>query len=697
MPPHNFMGADFLAILEGFCIFSLIAFLPGYAIGWLTNVFRFQHRTLPFQLACSAPLAIAVGPVLSYSTGRWFSLNAAWVVYLALAAFAAYRIAWVARNSGGGLFTRFRLFFGLILAWVCIAVCSLADMQVGRRLYFSIIGFDYAIRTGFTQSIATFGIPARNPFYFPGSAAALRYHYFWLIQCGLVTHAARAFVDARQALISGTLWCGIGLICLIPLYIRVFSGRVGSTLRRQSLIGILLLSITGLDVFPALFMVRLNALGLIDGVAPSVEWWNEQVDGWLYTMLWEPHYLCAVVACFMGFLVLWDVEEKASWARSLASAAVAGAAFASATGSGIYVAFVFAVFLSIWTVVALLKKWYRQAAMLLISGVIAAALVLPYLHTLDSSAGVSAGRLFQLTLRPFQPVQLLLQLLRLNLAWEVAAANALTLPLNYFVELGFFFAAGVIFWFGFRKQRGVVNRNILAGSLLIATSVTICTFLKSGVIANNDLGWRGFLIAQFVLLLWGAEVLSAFQTFSRMRQRVLVCLLVIGAAGVVYDLAILRFFPVLSDTGHVPKIQWLGMDEQIGLRTYANREAYEWLRNWTSPQAVIQQNPAISLQDTFFGLYGQRQTAAGDAKCSTFFGGDYSRCPPILGLLERLYCAKPQETLETACRALSVNVFIAKDTDPAWKNKESWIWKINPIFKNGFVRAFECPAFQVIQ
>ena len=42
MPLRHFMGADFLAILQGFCFFSLVALFPGYAIGWLTNVLRFS-------------------------------------------------------------------------------------------------------------------------------------------------------------------------------------------------------------------------------------------------------------------------------------------------------------------------------------------------------------------------------------------------------------------------------------------------------------------------------------------------------------------------------------------------------------------------------------------------------------------------------------------------------------------------------
>ena len=39
-----------------------------------------------------------------------------------------------------------------------------------------------------------------------------------------------------------------------------------------------------------------------------------------------------------------------------------GIALASAVGASIYVAFVFAIFLVIWTLVALWKKWHRETA-----------------------------------------------------------------------------------------------------------------------------------------------------------------------------------------------------------------------------------------------------------------------------------------------------------------------------------------------
>ena len=61
----HFLTSDLIGISAGFALFSLLAFFPGYAIGWLTNVFGFRTRLLPFRLAASVPVSLAVGPSLA--------------------------------------------------------------------------------------------------------------------------------------------------------------------------------------------------------------------------------------------------------------------------------------------------------------------------------------------------------------------------------------------------------------------------------------------------------------------------------------------------------------------------------------------------------------------------------------------------------------------------------------------------------
>jgi hypothetical protein len=700
MPVHNFMISDWVAILVSFCLFSLVGFFPGYAVGWLLDVLRFRSRTLSFRLALSVPLSISIGPIMSYFVGRWLSMSAVWVLYGLLcscALFLAARVlmsTWRVRARPSKQQVQILV---LIFAWMIIAVLSLADMQIGRRLYFSVIGLDYCVRTAFTNAISTSGLPAHSPFFFPGHFVVLRYHYFWLILSALVQQIGRPLIDARQAFIGGTIWCGIGLISLVALYLRLFSPRAGANISRRTVIGVALLGVTGLDILPTLLMLWAAHHGLVRGVSPSVEWWNNQVDGWLYTMLWEPHYLCALIACFTGFLIICEAPRESGNARSIRSAIIAGVAFATAVGAGIYVAFVFAIFLVVWTVITLAKKWYRETATLALSGAVAFALSIPFLASLRGPG--SGGSLLQLTVRSFPLGELFPRMLGFTRPWQILVSDALLLPLNYFLELGVFFVVARLAWKRFRAQKRAATRQELAAFTMTATSVIVCTFLKSGVISNNDLGWRGFLIAQFMLLIWAADLFSiprdgmpSFPVMSRRRKGFLATLLVLGLAGTAYDLAILRFFPLLSDAGAVPTIAWLATDKNLGERTYANREAYEWLRARTSANAVIQQNPKAIYQDTFYGLYANRQTVAEDETCATVFGGDPRDCVPIVSRLDALFSAEHSSlpSFQAACESLAIDVVVAKETDKVWDNRMSWVWTRTPMFSNSFVRLFPC-------
>ncbi len=327
-PAFHFLLSDLTGISAGFVLFSLLALLPGYSIGWLTGVFGFRGRSLPFRLAASVPVSLSVAPVIGYTIGRWFGLNAVWIVY-ALLLIAAIAAGALRRDSFSAMgFRRLWPFFALIAAWLAVASLSLADLPFGHRLYFSIIDFDYSIRIAFTHSISAFGLPPRNPFFFPKHAVDLRYHYLWLIVCAQISRLGGPLfgirlVDARTAFIAGTLWVGIALIALVPLYLRLFIDT-GRDVLRQSRIGIALLAVTGLDIVPSLLLVWASRAGRFSQMPPSVEWWNEQVDGWLYTMLWEPHYVCALVACLTGFLILWKLPPQATWRERIVSGALAG-------------------------------------------------------------------------------------------------------------------------------------------------------------------------------------------------------------------------------------------------------------------------------------------------------------------------------------------------------------------------------------
>ena len=219
MPAHSYMLADLAGCVAAVCLFPLFVLLPGYAIAWLTDLFEFRRRTFAFQLALSIPLSMAICPAVTYFAVRFGSMTAVWVLYAASWIYAV-AIA-VRRPMSLAPYTRFVT--PILGAWAAIAVFSLIDLQIGSRAWYPSAAFDYAVRTQFIHSIAANGIPAANPFFFPGHAVPLRYHYFWLLLCAFVDLAGGPIVTARHAWIAGTVWCGFGLMAMVALYFRLFS------------------------------------------------------------------------------------------------------------------------------------------------------------------------------------------------------------------------------------------------------------------------------------------------------------------------------------------------------------------------------------------------------------------------------------------------------------------------------------------
>ncbi len=686
---YHFLASDLLGIAAGFALFSLMAFFPGYAIGWLTNAFRFRERLLPFRLAASVPLSLAIGPILAYTVGCGFGWNGVWMAYALLfaAALLSGALGRGAKPLAGFDPRRMWPFAAFVAVWLAVAFLSLADLPLGRRLYYSVIDFDYALRIAFTHSIGAFGLPARTPFFFSGHAAALRYHYFWMIPCAMINRLGSPLVDARQAFIAGTMWVGIGMISMVPLYLRLFLSASRDVLLRCR-VGIALLAVTGLDIIPALMMVQLYRIGLIGGISPSVEWWNEQLDGWFYTMLWEPHYTCALVACLTGFLVVWSLPPQATRPQRAVCSLLAGVALATAAGCGIYVAGLFAVFLGCWMAAVLIRRKWLEAGTLAVAGAAALLLALPFFASLRESFSQGPVRhLVAITVRSFVPVELALRILGLDRPWQLRTGDFLCLPLNYFVELGVFFLAGWLFWRRFRERRQPATPAELAMFLMAASGMLVCSFVGSAIITNNDLAWRGTLPTQFVLLLCAADVLAERAS----RARLVRLAIVLGLAGTVYDLAILRFYPVLSDAGKVPPLAWMGSDRLLGWRTAANREAYEWLRARTPETAVVQQYPEPFIEDVYSGAYGQRQAAAMGGDCTAVFGGDSRECAALMRPLSGLFAAgSGTDALASVCRSLPIDVIVARDTDAAWRDRDSWVWTGDPIYHNDFVRLFAC-------
>jgi hypothetical protein len=690
------MAEDLLGSLLAVCLLPLFLWIPGYALGWMFDLFEFRRRTTAFRVTLSLPLSIAVCPIATYLLARFGSMVAVWPAYAAAAVVFCIAQRRLPRRRGlpGGSV----VMGGIALAWLALALFSLVDLQWGNRLYYPTNSFDYSLRAALTHAISATGVPPQSPLFLPDRPVTLRYHYFWLMMCSLANQVAPRWISARQAEIAGTFWCGLGLMALIAGCLRLFVVNEVVPLRRRALAGLCFLGITGLDILPGLFYLLMYAGGKMDIFLPSLETWNEYVDWFLHSVLWAPHAVAALIAALTGFLLLWHAPEAASRRGTTIYGVLAGAAFASTAGISIWVAFVFGVFLMLWTTVCFVRRWRRETMAMLAAGLTSIVLAWPYLHELRSAGGSSSGHLLEFTVRDFAPAVLIPSWPGMGHWTRLILVNGPLLPLNYFLEFGCFFLIGRVKWRRYRASGQPLARQDLACALLLATSALICTFLKSAVIGNNDLGWRGFLPAQFVLLLWSVDVWIDRDTPGFLPagwKQPLIVFIVLGAAGSAYDLALTRFYPILADRGVLPPIRWMAPDRRFGERNYAAREAYEWARAATAENAVIQFDPAVGLllQETPAMLYADRRAVAAETNCNLAFGGDREGCRPVVRRLEQLYPAAGGAALSGVgdiCRSLPVDLFVAKATDPVWTDRRSWVWTETPVFANRYARVFGC-------
>jgi hypothetical protein len=692
---EHFMVQDLIGSFLATVVFLPVAFLPGYVLGWMADTLGFRERSLLGRFAICIPLSIAFFPIFTYVLWRW-SLIAVFVLYGALC--LAFLVLMIKEHNLWKLKrppSRHALILLAIAAgWIVIGLFCLIDLQIGDRLYFPVVSYDNTLRTAITASISRTGVPPQNPYYFPGRMFPLRYHYFWFLLCSLVEQLGGPLVSPRHAVIAGTLWAGIALMAVIALYMRYFQPKRGIDVERRIVIAVALLSVTGLDILPIGFLnILTHRLG------PTIEGWNGAVMAWVTSVIWSPHQVAGLVATLTGFLVVWRAVRLKGVRQRAVAATIGGLCYATGVGMSIYVTFAFAIFMAMWLFITLLKKHWFAAALICISGFVALAASAPYLLELRGSPGGAAEPFVKLDVVSFTFVRLAMEdPLRPVQAWWLPLAYLAFLPLNYLLELGFFFAILDRQWK--RMRRGLFSHQDLCGLTIVAASILTSVFVRSSVISANDLARRSIMLAQFMLLLWAADmwhegglVPSGNFVTKRRCSRPLMILLVLGVAGTLYEVTMVRFFPILSDRFGIPKYAFLANDQNLGKRTYAVRQVYEALKKILPGDAVIQQNPNADPGDLPYGLYADRQAAAESAGCGVVFGGDASPCKGIVAELNELFQqpgAIHASEVDSACRRLSIDALVVKDTDTVWGDKESWVWKNEPYIANGYARAFLC-------
>jgi hypothetical protein len=703
----DFSFQDILGSWVALFIFPFVLLFPGYVICWTFDLFDFKQRRLLTRYNIALIVSIAVVPILVYLLAF---LTSFYVTDLILAFFfITYIIILLIESSKfqehhGPPFVLSRiqkLGFMIAILWVSFCILSLIDIQWGNRLYNSAVSLDFATRVTVINAITRTGVPPVNPSYFPGHPEYITsLYYFWYILCSIVDQLGGNLVDARTALIAGDAWCGLILMALIAFYLKLRNRNSSDKAWKMAIFGIGLLSISGLDVIPASLSMIATRLSLGFMWPPGdIEQWNEQITAWVGSLFWVPHHVAGMIACLVAFMLI-QHHRQITDARKFPAAIFAGLALASAVGLSVWVTIVFSVFWVIWIVILIFQKnnWGIVFVMM-IAGFVALITASPFLLGVLKAGSGASGPPLVLAVRRFFLVTQYVG------SFSIIAKNIIYfifLPINYLFELGFFLIVGLMWLSKYHNKEIANNSYIFPEIILLCVVVLICSFFRAAIVAN-DLGWRGWLFGQFLLLVWAVdinEVHPFFPDYQHLKKakfispknilkKVLIILMLVGVFTSVVDVAVLRFWPILIDMKIAGFPNGLSPDTQLGRRTYAARLAYEFIRDELASNAVIQPNPLNDI-DRPSGLYGTRQIAISA-------NAPYNVPSPVLirntNQISKIFVhrnVRTWEKIDELCKEYFIDVIVLNDLDPVWKHLLVLEKERKPLYQNDFYSVVQC-------
>lgn len=654
----TYFAQDIVGLAFGTLVAALVFLLPAFSGVLLCERFGRARGFSGFdgtgQRACWALiLALAILPALDALFIRTIGIGGTLALHAlpVLAAIPLYRRP--ALRIG-------RPLAALALLWWLLVAVALVDIDVGGRLYQSLVTFDTVKHAMTIESIAQYGLPLHDPFYARPEPAG--YYYYYYVWGALVRWVTGGLVDGRMAFAATAFWSGVIFVALL-WRVAKDAGliRIGRD-RRFLMICVLLCFVTGLDLIPILleYMITGSAVRQIDH-------WSEEIRFALTSVIWVPHHLGGFTAVWCGVLLLHRAAapSTASVPR-FALAGLAGISFATAFGMSVWIALGAAPALLIW---ALVEGRRGRPQLLLFMGVAAlVALILAAPQLADLLHGrANDGTPVKLWIRRFSgflydnpsPLQVPLVLM--------------LVPIGYALDFGLFALGGNLYMrlYGRTKAAAPADGKPIRSFLLIGflTSLLIATFVRSSII-NNDLGWRIIWFAQFAAMIWTAAVVQnmALQSpFGSPRPGVLRpnCLwwivLFIGVAGNVWDIAGLRVkFP---DPGaNVPNPV-----NRVPQGDMAQRRAYDWANAHLPHRAILQHNPAQNKRVFDFGLYSRNRVALADTDAK-LFGVSAAMVQRRMNAIRPIFEQRltPAQVSGIA-RANQIDYLIFIDVDPVWQ------------------------------
>ncbi len=699
-PAVNFTLQDIIGATQAFCLFPLVIVFPGYVIGWALELFNFRQRQPIVRLGIGLVLSFAVSPIILDLTSSLFSLKFSLLIISGFATAFAVIILKEKHTTRSSKKFHCKTVFWFVSVWAAFVILSLIQIQWKDQLFLSMVS-DQNTRTSIISAMTRTGVPPINPSYYPGHPIQLTFlYYFWYILGSMIDIIGGRSVDARAALNASSVWAGLGLMATIALYIRLRNPNNGETAWRSAKIGIGLLAISGLDVLPFAFLMAKigNIVGNVEHLNPlqfALETWKNLefniltlLGQWVGSILWVPHHIAALIAG-MSAVMLMQSASGEKMLKKFTILTIAGLGFASALGLSVWVTFVFVVFWVIWLAILSLQKRDRDLTLpMVFAGLVAMLFASPFIVGIFQGTGGETGQFpIAFEIRAASLVEPFVK------EWTSISRSLLMLallPVGYLLEIGFFFMAG-IYWLRIRDKETIrSNPFYLAEFLLLAVALVIGSCLRSTLILNNDLGWRGWLPGQFVLLVWGIDIIEVFflnntnVTSASIKHneaikisRFLRVLITVGILTTIINAVFLRIYqPVLAGTA-------------IGQRYYSARFAYDYLRDYLSIDVITQNNPT-NFSDGPSGLYGTHQMVISDITAYGVPLDDFHKLVNEVGVLFTNENMTSWQLTDDICQEHLIDVLIIKDSDPLWSSLATLKAQRPALYENTKYALFAC-------
>ncbi len=675
-----FTLSDVTGLLTAFTLYVPLLFLPGYAIARVLGGKVFVDDAPGRRLIMAMLAAFAVLPVITANLSIWFGLKTCIAVLLATAVWGAFamRRDGVWQPTLGVMATA-----GL---WMLLVVSVWIDIEWNGQLHMSLLATDAIKHAAITRAMVDSGVaPPSDPFFFREGHAS--FYYFYFVPSALAETLASGLADSRAAVGGLIVWTGIAVAGLPVLLYE----RAGFRMPRRGSIAPLLvglMSVAGLQMISVVLMALQR-----QGWDGQSNWNNEMVVGWIISLVWVPHHVCAVIASWMAFVWLIDAHTVDATNNKRQIAALifcAGAGFASAAGLSIWVTFGLVATAAAWAVLLLVQHRYRLLGLLVAAGVVSLVLAAPYLiDILGNRAG--DGPVIEFAIRRFSMVASIGDILERFGVDSLILLEALRfylLPLNYLLEMGVVALGAYLFW---RKTPRAVAHATDVGQLITISAVAailVGSLLRS-TIGNNDLGWRVVLFAQLSGLLWlthlmmpvwqraqaSAGVVARFKSVPR----VLIIFGALGLTGTVYDLVFLRFWHPLEAR---VKIDY---DARV---QYELREASLWMNAHVPMRHVVQHNPDV-VRAFAFALYGRHPVGIADLHNGILLGASLEAIQKRLAEIIPVF-STGMTKIEAArvLRSHGIDVLVVTKMDPIWGQPNAWLNAHPTIYQSANVRIF---------